>query len=519
MVMHVSSGDVFKLREPEYVRADLPLFRDKLRLDDFQNALVASHLEAYLQAFKSLADEMMPTDPAEALGLPGIERRGDGDGEHDGEGIGEIVRRAVEGQSGEGIDFEGQGTISIGIAVGMDGGVPGVVGEDVDVELGDDPGMVAEEPGVTIAISPPEDVEIPEELRQELEAKAKQMAEEIRAQLEEAQAAGDIGGGGGIPGHGGRMDERMAMIEQMAAEAERFRRARSALRLRFEQDVQGELTEGQQTRWPSLERALTRRKTLPLGELDGERTDLLGILEDLELDDVSRQAITEQAETFELDLDAALSRRNSFLDESDAKLDKALKDGRPEQAVSLAERESKLRVAVRDVNHRYAEALAMDLPEDRAAELRSQYARRSYPRVFRTTRAQRAFESTLALHGLEPEVLASIEELSGAYETELDRTKKQLRQIIDRHQPEEGRRQMEALAAMMSGELPREPMRLGEGDDPISEAMKQRRELGGRYIQRIRELLTEDQIAAVRALAPRRPSEPIIIERQIAPPY
>ena len=90
-----------------------------------------------------------------------------------------------------------------------------------------------------------------------------------------------------------------------------------------------------------------------------------------------------------------------------------------------------------------------------------------------------------------------------------------LQRRVERHQPEEARRRLERVRAIMQGGAPAS-MDVMEGDDPVRAAYDERRDLDERFIERLRELLTEEQIAAVPALRPRREG-PVMVERFIGP--
>ena len=59
-VFHVSMPDIRALREPDFVRSDLPVFDEKLALSEMQQPVVSQLLEDYLAAFELLAVEFLP---------------------------------------------------------------------------------------------------------------------------------------------------------------------------------------------------------------------------------------------------------------------------------------------------------------------------------------------------------------------------------------------------------------------------------------------------------------------------
>ena len=86
------------------------------------------------------------------------------------------------------------------------------------------------------------------------------------------------------------------MMEELSESAKELRKVKTQLRNSFVAQVQGQLATDQLDHWPSLERALLRKKTLPLGRLDGERVDLVRLVEKLDLDDEGHAAVAEPLE-------------------------------------------------------------------------------------------------------------------------------------------------------------------------------------------------------------------------------
>ena len=502
--VHFSLPDFRGLREPDFVRRDLPSFREKLQLDAARLVVVETLLDDYLEAFRALAQKSLPEPPKEALriGFEGIDGGEGGQGMADS--LGEIVREAIEGARRMGGVEAGEGPMSVRVFVraGADGGVD----EDVDVtpaEADGDP-----EAEVVISVSGPEGVELPEELRKELEERARQMVEELKERMEEGHAEDpdwmhpDLG-------VAERIEERRAHFEELAARTQSFKAAKASLRQRFVDDVQAQLSAEQLERWPALERTLTRHKTLPKGRLDGERTDLLAILDRLDLTDADAEAVAEEAEAYELLLHEALTRRNAYLVDANAKVDRALGEDKPDRALSIVDRAARLRVAVRNANGQFTQRITARLSDEAARSFRDRVRRASYPRVYRPTPAQRAFEAVDGLDGLDPEAWLNIVDLETAYRSELDNLNEQIRRVIDKHQPREPRRSIERLVSMTD----RAEMFFDADDDPIREAFGKRAKLDESYVKRLHDLLTPEQVAKLPKLPSRERRQPMVIRR------
>ncbi len=523
-VVHFTGPDLRELRQPDFTRRDLPIFNTGLDLDEMQRLVVGVLLDTYLDAFEALYEETMPVPPSPMLGMAmGAPQGAGGEGEG-AETLEGIVRDAIKesgGAPGVDIEVEAQGPIAIQIEAtaafageGGEGGDPetGLAGEDVDIVWaeGGEAGEAGEpEANVVIAVAGPEDVELPPELKEKLAQKAQEMAERIRQRLEQIEAEGgpppeELAGAGSA-------EERREFFDELRESTAKFRKAKEALKQDFLDEVRSQLSAEQLELWPAFERALTRIKTLPEGRLDGERTDLLQIVDDLALDEEQQQAVAEALDAYELQLHEALVARNAFVREAQSKIDKAIEAGRFAGAISTADQASRLRVAVRGVNEQATEAIAGRLQPPTAETFRAEVLRQSYPRVYRPTRGQQAFQSVRGLEGLDDEVRTAAGELEQAYTTELEAANERLRQAIHRNQPREARRTIERIRSMLEDG---EPMAIDDEEDPIRAAMRRRSQLDERYMKQLYALLTPEQVA----LLPKLPSQikrgPVIIRSE-----
>ena len=67
--LQITSPGARGLRLPDFVRKDLPIFYEKLHLDDVQRVVVQVLLEAYLDAFKTLSEQAMPKMHSPMVGM------------------------------------------------------------------------------------------------------------------------------------------------------------------------------------------------------------------------------------------------------------------------------------------------------------------------------------------------------------------------------------------------------------------------------------------------------------------
>ena len=528
-VLHFSGPDFGQLRKPDFIRRDLPIFREHLRLDGVQHAIVGVLLDAYLDAFKLLMETSLPQDHFAPHGMGMNMILGDDPDGAGGEDIGTIIRDAMRNADGfTDIEMhgEGSGNMEIAIMVGVgDGGDMDDLGADID--LGEQSvavwAMTGEDPddetgpsaGVFIAVGGPDGVELPVEVREKLEKVAREMAERLRARLEQAEADG-VDLADEFPS-AETFEDRKARMDDMRKSMETFKRQKAILKQEFLTQVRAQLTAEQFGNWPGFERALTRIKTLPTGRLDGERTDLLVVAGELDLSEEQREAVAEALETYELALDEALRERNDYVDDASARMDKAIQDRDFLKALSIVDSATRRRVAVRSVNERSVDAIAEKLPAEPAAKFRDDAMRRSYPRVYRRTVGQKSFTKARALPGLDAEALAGIGAIEDAYEAQLALVNERIRTTIHRYQPKETRQAIERIAAMMSGEDDG-LMRLGghDEDDPIRAAFKKRTNLDTRYMKQLHAVLTAEQVAELPRLPSERQRMPFIMQRSTA---
>ncbi|MHC4785873.1 MAG: hypothetical protein ACYTE6_07890, partial [Planctomycetota bacterium] len=336
--------------------------------------------------------------------------------------------------------------------------------------------------------------------------KAQEMAERIRQRLEQIEAEGgpppeELAGAGSA-------EERRQYFDELRESTAKFRKAKEALKQDFLNEVRSQLSAEQLELWPGFERALTRIRTLPEGRLDGERTNLLQIVDSLGLDQEQQEAVAEALDAYELQLHEALVARNAFIREAQSKIDKAIEAGRFAGAISTVDQASRLRVAVRGVNEQATDAIAGRLGPDTAETFRAEVLRQSYPRVYRSTRGQQAFGGARGLEGLADEVRSAADELEKAYTTEIEAANERLRQAIHRHQPREARRMIERIRSMLEEG---EPMAIEDDEDPVREAMRRRSQLDERYMKQLYALLTPEQVGVLPKLPSQIKRGPVII--------
>ena len=505
VMRHFSMPDLMELREPDFTHRDVPIFQEKLVLSDAQVAAIERQITVYLDALEQLRKsllsfpgaEPMVFGPVKVMGGEGAPGEGDAAAIVVAAGAGDLPMITMD----ELDEMGGEMGFELGVRVTADSGDP------ADVEAG--------EPDVSVAIQSSED--LPEEMRKKLEEQAQAIAEKIKAQLEEQRAQGEGEAGAAplpLPGLDdvAKMEERQAEIEKAAKE---FRKAKTQLRHEFVVETQSTLSQQQLERWPSLERALLRERSLPKGRLSGERTDLFKVMKPLNLDQAQTTAISPHLDSYDLELDAALRQRNAVVEEVTPKLDKAMSEQDFDRALAAIDRAIAARVAVRSVNERYIDAMAEALPGETADAFRNATLKMSYPQIYRATFADRIFEAAYKLEGLDQNTTSRLREIEEAYRVERAEHDVRIRKTIDKHQPQEPRRPFEHMKQMQEqgGHEEGRPMMHINQDDPVREALGKRRELDDRYAKMVAAVLSPEQAAQLPKPPVLRTGQPMIIRR------
>ncbi|MCH2162677.1 MAG: hypothetical protein MK085_12500 [Phycisphaerales bacterium] len=341
---------------------------------------------------------------------------------------------------------------------------------------------------------------------EEIEAEDGEMSEEDRRQFfrtrmqEVAQESMDIAQ------EDGSLDEARVVMNEMIDILEDWLGERTRLHDQFVSDVKVQLTDDQLVLWPAFDRFLVREKTLPRGRLSGEEINLFMVLDDAGLSDEAFMAVEPHLDEYEVRLHGVLTARNQYLMSSAPQLYKAMRDGDADAARRVLERQVNYREAVRNLNDSYGLVFAgaIENEEERDAVLTA-FREEAYDRIYRPTRAHRAFDAAIDLEGLSDEQAVAIEELEVAYVMEVAPRNQELIRLLRKTEAKDQVDRGERMVAMMSGDLSRGmPWGGGSGEQDADEekyrdAMDRRGELDENYIARLNALLTPEQQEAMPA--------------------
>ncbi len=256
-------------------------------------------------------------------------------------------------------------------------------------------------------------------------------------------------------------------------------------------DLRGLLNQEQLEDWGRFTRKLFRLKYLKNGQLPGENLDLLNDVRELGLAEMQTDELQPLLDEYEQQLDAALRKREDYLQRSQTDLIEAIQDENYQTGLEVAARQVEMRKGVRNVNEQYTVTIASSLPSDLGPEFISRIRERTYPRVYRRTPAARAFAAALQIEGLDADTLEAIVVLQQAYDIELDSFNDHLVQLIRTQKPLEIQFKVEQAVARLSGDATR------RFEDTSRAKFTERGEISARFMDQLKAVLTPDQFAAL----------------------
>ena len=259
----------------------------------------------------------------------------------------------------------------------------------------------------------------------------------------------------------------------------------------FTMDLKGLLNEEQLETWPGFQRKLFRLKYLRNGQLPGENLDLINDVMDLDLAEQDLEEVKPILEEYEIALHEALRKREDYLQKSQNELINAITDEDYSVGLEVARRQVELRKMVRNVNEQYTLTLSAAVPNEAGIEFVQRIQQRTYPRVFRKTPAERILAAAVEIEELDEDTQEAIAELNLQYGAELTYFNQQLVQLIRDYKPQEIQHKVEQASARLSGASPNALV------DPTRDRFVKRREIGTKYVEQLKILLTPEQFAAL----------------------
>jgi len=323
---------------------------------------------------------------------------------------------------------------------------------------------------------------------QELQERLNAEMEEIRQQMNEARAAQ------------WESPERQTAMEELSLYVTDQLRIKKQMRIEFETDLVTVLNEEQLLLWPPLKRILIRDRLLPQGRLSGETLDVMGLVEQQDYDDETLSALLPAINEWDVHVTSALQARDDHLVENQGALMASFRST-DNASDGLMKEQARLAETVRQINDDAVMQIAMALPSEEGSAFTHLARERAYPRIFRTTRVERAYLGAMELEEIDPEILISVVELYDALLTELEYANEQILSETKRWESQEELERMIRFRSRMSGGQSDRP------ESPIRKAEENRETVEENYLQQLRLLLTEEQIEELGGLKKREVRE------------
>ncbi|MBL8964102.1 MAG: hypothetical protein KF787_09970 [Phycisphaeraceae bacterium] len=267
-----------------------------------------------------------------------------------------------------------------------------------------------------------------------------------------------------------------------------FRAQRTQMEEQFFSDFKSLLTPQQVERWPAIERAHRRSRTLGRGMISGERADLIQIMESSAFPVDVQATVLPVLGDYEEALDRALIARNKAYDEvADAFQQGGMGDGFA-RAQELFAKGREASIRVRELNRRYARQILDMLPETSKEAFDSAFKRASYPDVYRPTSAGRQISAAEQFTDLDDTQKESLSAVKTTYARSLAAINEKMAAAITRREEEFDPRQM--MQRMGRGGRGG-----GQGDnDQTAELRREKRALDETTAANLRKILREDQV-------------------------
>jgi len=267
----------------------------------------------------------------------------------------------------------------------------------------------------------------------------------------------------------------------------------------FFEDVKSVLTDEQQSHWDEYEQERRRRTMLKGGGVrtGAESIDLIRLVEEQELTEKDYKQIDVLLESYADELDRALLDRQEILDRLSTNNPDGSQVTDSEERLRLREDLEDRRKAVRELNERYAQLIADQMPVDAGEVFHRTYVERCYPSIYRTTMAESYISKVLKLSDLTEDQQKTIESIQQEFLEQSDAIRSEL---VELQAARESQSSPTPLTRNRGGGMTRTPSP-HQSDGGWDESQRKRwsqlwqehRELESSTIDRVFDELTEEQ--------------------------
>lgn len=338
----------------------------------------------------------------------------------------------------------------------------------------------------------PEQTEALQALHEGYRSEAKKAADEFgkaqREAMREAQEEQDWGAMGKIMAkEGAKLQERMQASEKQ-----------------FLEDFRSLCTEAQAGRWPAVERARRRDQFMRVGMVSGAGVDVLAAADRTKTAMTGNEAYDAVAEQYELEIDRKLTEFKRVQEEMQAEQMKQAEEGfdfsKMQEMMAKAQEMLKpiveVSTSLRDTNREYARKLADLMTEADRNKFNAEVDLRTHPRVYRASHTTKSLDAALKLADLTPEQAEQIRGIRDSYAADAQGLNTRWASAIEEQEAKNGGTFGVMTMGFMGGG--------DEGQDPVRDARKARRDLDKQVLERLKGVLTEAQ----REQLPARDEEP-----------
>ncbi len=289
-----------------------------------------------------------------------------------------------------------------------------------------------------------------------------------------------------------------AAWEGMRATMTTFRAERKEMEDQFFSDFKALLTPEQTERWPLIERAHRRSRTLGRGMISGERVDLLQIMESSKFPVEVQATVIPVLGEYEEALDRELILRNKAYDEVADAFSKATGADGFAKAQEFIQKGREASIRVREVNKRYARQVADMLPADSRPAFEDAVKRASYPEVYRPSLTAQQIAAVEQFTDLDAAQKDSLQALKDNYKRSLSTVNEKLAAAITEREEKWDPRQMgrggrPGGGGNNGGGRGNGGGNGGNNDDPAGALRRERRDLDDSTAASLKKILTPAQ--------------------------
>jgi hypothetical protein len=249
-------------------------------------------------------------------------------------------------------------------------------------------------------------------------------------------------------------------------------------------DVKLTLSDERLERWPAFERLHRRAHVLDSGQniISGSTVDVVRVVDDVDLS----EDLSDLTERYATELDRLLVKRQDMTKEHLEKSAEIMSEGEGwmsgmDKWAELFNEGRELEAEILDLNNRYARLVEARLQGDDRVAFEREFNRRAMPAVYGESYVDKAFEATMGIESLSPD------------------QREQATELLSNYRREAGAIQSEWASALEKWQTSAEMMEMFGGQRSGNQETEQhktaKKELDERYYERLREILTESQVA------------------------